>query len=194
MTSSLRATISEKVWLTVPAGAFLKLHDLTAMDTGEVTFDISCDFLDLPRVEELLRGLQPQGISKVKAMEVLSLLDKLGILVWVNEPGFQDLVMLNPRRLAMAMAKVMTLCFGVDNFEHRDLGSQDDIKLLRSFEHHVAQNAASNLLRFRATGIATRDFINSIWKKDNGLRMFANGFKQVLNLMRLISYVGAPRN
>ena len=164
LTSSLRVTILNKSWLVVPAGASLTLDETQSSE--QLNFDISCDFLRFSAVVQLLRGMRPRGLSEKETEEVLKLLNKLGILVWIQEEQFRDLVMLNPRGLAVAMGKLMTTCFGVENFEHRDLGGRAEIQVIKEFENDVRKTAASDLRRFRTTGIARQNFINRIWAKD----------------------------
>ena len=155
---NLRVTISDTTWLNLPPGAFIRLHRQDQQDEvreEELSLDVSCDFLELKAVQQLLGGMQPQGLSHEETKEVLNLLNTLGILVWINKKKLRETVMLNPRQLAVAMAKLMTLCFGADNFEHKD----DEIEVVRKMEH-------SDLLRFRCSGIATQNLIKEVWEKD----------------------------
>ena len=143
----LRVTI-DKDWLNLPPGAFIGLHSQDEQDDlreEELSLDVSCDFLELKAVQGLLRGMQPQGLSHQDTEKVLKLLNTLGIVVWIDKPKLQDTVMLNPRQVAVAMSNLINLCFGVDSFEH--------VK-------------ASDLARFRSSGIASHDLIKAVWKKD----------------------------
>ena len=109
-------------------------------------------------VQRLLGGMEPKGLSLEDTEKLLDMLNKLGILVWINEDKLRDTVMLNPRKVAVAMANLITLCFGAHNFEHED----DEIKVIRK----ISDSFASNLLRLRSSGIATQDLIRGVWKKD----------------------------
>lgn len=110
--------------LTVPAGAFVKLGEVSQED-GDL--EIACDFLQLSSVKKLLEHMKPVGLFGEEAEKVLTRLDKLGILVWIDEPDLRDLVMLNPRKLAVAMAKLMAVCFGFKNFDHKDFNLERTI-------------------------------------------------------------------
>ena len=145
----------------MPPGAFIELHSQDKLDEvreEELSFDVSCDFLELKAVQRLLGGMEPKGLSLEDTEELLDMLNKLGILVWINEDKLRDTVMLNPRQVAVAMANLITLCFSADNFEHNNSA----IEAIRE----IPKSAASDLLRFRSSGIATQDLIRGVWKKD----------------------------
>lgn len=154
----------------VPPGAFIEVQSCEVKDNSheEFRFHVSCDFVRLSEVQQLLQNMPLRKLSEKEGEDVLDLLDKLGILVWINEADLRDLVMLNPRRMAVAMAKLMTICFGVNNFEHQDVGQTEDIKFIRQFESDAKKDPgeSADLQRFRSTGIATQDLISRIWKKD----------------------------
>ena len=78
--------------------------------------------------------------------------------MWNNEDKLRDTVVLNPRQVAVAMANLIALCFGADNFEH----SKSAIEVIRK----IPDSLASDLLRLRSSGIATQDLIRGVWKKD----------------------------
>ena len=99
--------------------------------------------------------MQPTGLSNEDAETVLRLLDLLGILVWMDQPELRNLVLLNPRRVAVAMATLMTICFGQGNFEHGDMMLEP-----KGGEHR------GDFLRFQSTGIATRKLIRGLWTED----------------------------
>ena len=157
----LRVTI-DRDWLTLPPGACIRLHSQDEQDDDlreeELSLDVSCDFLELKAVQGLLRGMQPQGLSHKDTEKVLHLLNTLGIVVWIDKAKLRDTVMLNPRQVAVAMANLIALCFGANNFEHED----SEIKVIRKIEHI----SESDILRFRSSGIATEDLIRGVWKKD----------------------------
>ena len=145
----------------MPPGAFIELHSQDQLDDlreEELSFDVSCDFLELKVVQRLLGGMEPKGLSLEDTEELLDMLNKLGILVWINEDKLRDTVMLNPRQVAVAMANLITLCFSADNFEHKNSA----IEVIRK----IPDSSASDLLRFRSSGIATQDLIKGVWKKD----------------------------
>eukprot|EP00438_Fugacium_kawagutii_P005065 Skav200536 [mRNA] locus=scaffold676:44826:48561:+ [translate_table: standard] len=169
VTSDLLA-ISEKDEVTVPEGAFIELENQDEESQEDFDFDVSCDFLELSVVKRIL-ALPRIGLSDEDAEEVLILLDRSGILVWINEPDLRDLVMLNPRRLAVAMANLMTLCFGVDNFQHQDTDKIQNMEHLKKLNKN-----ASDLQRFRSTGIATQAIIEGIWNKEAGWQLLAMVF------------------
>ena len=161
ITSSLSVTLSDKSWLVVPRGSSIKIEsediqkEVGAVNSIELNFHVSCDFLHLEVVKQLLQGMQPAGLSNEDAERVLRLLDQLGVLVWIEKPELRNLVLLNPRRVAVAMATLMTTCFGQENFEHRDMMIER-----KTTEHR------SDLFRFQSTGIATRKLIRGLWKED----------------------------
>ena len=99
--------------------------------------------------------MQPRGLSNNNAETVLGLLNLLGTLVWMDQPELRNLVLLNPCRVAVAMASLMTICFGQENFEHRDM-----MMIERKITEH-----RSDLLRFQSTGIATRKLIRGLWER-----------------------------
>eukprot|EP00435_Cladocopium_sp_Y103_P064114 s86_g25.t1 len=158
-TANLPATLPDKGWLIVPRGSSIRLESKRSQE--EIDLKVSCDFLQLEVVQELLQGMRPVGLSPEDSQAVLGLLDQLGIVVWMDKPDLRNLVLLNPRRLAVAMAKLMTLCFGAENFEHAD----DYINIIEG-DATQHDHGPSHLLRFRSTGIATRWLIEGVWKKD----------------------------
>ena len=108
--SNLRATLSDKSWLIVPRGSSIKIENEAGVGAnGELNFHVSCDFLQLEVVQQLLRGMQPTGLSNNDSDTVLRLLNLLGTLVWMDQPELRNLVLLNPRRVAVAMASLMTI-------------------------------------------------------------------------------------
>lgn len=106
----LRVTI-DKDWLILPPGAFIGLHSQDKQDDDlreeELSLDVSCDFLELKALQQLLGGMQPQGLSHEDTEKVLKLLNTLGIVVWIDEAKLRDTVMLNPRQVAVAMANLI---------------------------------------------------------------------------------------
>ncbi|CAK9025248.1 Protein NLRC3 [Durusdinium trenchii] len=100
----------------------------------------------------------PLGLSGQDTEDLLSLLNDMGILVWL-EQSLRHLVMLNPKKLAVAMARLMTVCFGAENFEHGD-----DIK--KSVEDVCTSAGPQDVRRFRSTGVATKDLIERVWEKE----------------------------
>ena len=163
--SNLRATLSDKSWLIVPRGSAIKIENEVGGANGiELNFHVSCDFLQLEVVQQLLKGMQPTGLSNNDANTVLRLLNLLGTLVWMDQPKLRNLVLLNPRRVAVAMASLMTICFGQENFEHRDM-----MMIERKITEH-----RSDLLRFQSTGIATRKLIRGLWKEDPRVQVLSN--------------------
>eukprot|EP00438_Fugacium_kawagutii_P005067 Skav200538 [mRNA] locus=scaffold676:82263:90463:+ [translate_table: standard] len=158
--------------LMVPKGAFIKLVKPIDVSQEEVDLEIACDFLHLSSVKELLACMQPVGLAPEETENVLTELDKLGVLIWINEadsPSLRDLVMLNPRRLAVAMAKLMIVCFGPNNFEHADDSKYCN---LQATYENVKKNNFSDLLRFQSTGIATEALIKEIWHKEPWRKSF----------------------
>merc|ERR1712159_626497 len=65
--------------------------------------EFSCDFLGLEVVEHLLSEMRPQGVKKDDIPKLLQLLTSLGTLVWFDEPGLRETVMLQPRRIAVVV-------------------------------------------------------------------------------------------
>ena len=173
----LRVTTQNGVPMVVPAGAVLHTvtprpysrysqhsqHSRGDMQENQDLLDVlvSCDFLPLSSIQKLLGGMQPAGISGKSVGDLLGLLNSLGILVWFDECGLRELVMLNPRRLAVALADLMTLCFGEDNFSHGD-----DYNMALSKKKSAVNPA--DLLRFQTTGVATRELIQCIWSDFEG--------------------------
>lgn len=155
-------SLLQEAELTVPRGAFIRPVDVSQ---EEVDLEITCDFLQLSSVKQLLSCMQPVGLAHEETEDVLTMLDKLGVLIWINEPDYpnlRELVMLNPRRLAVAMAKLMIVCFGPSNFDHTD---DDDANLQETYDV-VKEINSCDLLRFQSTGIATEDLIKGIWQKE----------------------------
>ncbi|CAK9068070.1 Protein NLRC3, partial [Durusdinium trenchii] len=164
----LRVNTKNDIPLIVPAGAVLH----TAKDFQEPRFRgrsrkskadlletdvlVSCDFLPLSSIQKLLGGMQPAGISGRSVADLLRLLSSLGILLWFDEEHLRNLVMLNPRRLAVALADLMTLCFGEDNFAHGD-------EYNAALREKKGQVSPADLLWFQTTGVATRELIRCIW-------------------------------
>jgi hypothetical protein len=149
----------------VPRGSAIKIENEVGGANGiELNFHVSCDFLQLEVVQQLLKGMQPTGLSNNDSDTVLRLLNLLGTLVWMDQPELRNLVLLNPRRVAVAMASLMTICFGQENFEHRDM-----MMIERKITEH-----RSDLLRFQSTGIATRKLIRGLWKEDPRVQVLSN--------------------
>ena len=115
-----------------------------------------CNFLSLEVVRSLLGGIQPQGVFGEEVDQVLELLNQLGVLIWFNRAKLRDLVMLNPSVVATALADLMTLCHGVENFVHGEEYNES----MKSRMKHIAPN---DLRRYQTTGVASTDLMAKLW-------------------------------
>ena len=137
------------VKIRAPAGTKVLLSE-----DGEL--NCQCNFLSLEAVRSLLGGIQPQGVFGEEVDQVLELLNQLGVLIWFNRAKLRDLVMLNPSVVATALADLMTLCHGVENFAHGDEYNES----MKSRMMHIAPN---DLRRYQTTGVASTDLMAKLW-------------------------------
>ena len=118
--------------------------------------ELQCNFLSLEVVRSLLGGIQPQGVFGEEVDQVLELLNRLGVLIWLNEPKLRDLVMLNPSVVATAFADLMTLCHGAENFAHGK-------EYKASMKERTKDIAPKDLRRYQTTGVVSTDVMAKLW-------------------------------
>ena len=121
-----------------------------------IELELQCNFLSLEVVRSLLHGIQPQGVFGKEVDQVLELLNQLGVIIWFSDSTLRDLVMLNPSVVATALADLMTLCHGVENFAHGDEYNES----MKSRMKHIAPN---DLRRYQTTGVASTDLMAKLW-------------------------------
>ncbi|CAE7470671.1 NLRC3 [Symbiodinium natans] len=117
---------------------------------------VQCHSLRLEQVEALLGGMRPIGISKEEVPGVLRLLHSLGTLFWFDTDELGRCVVLNIRRVAVALSSIMSLRF----WEESGLEHAEEYK---NTIDDVSRSMTQAVYRFKTSGIITWDLLKRLW-------------------------------
>ena len=131
-------------------------HDVAAT---ELIVRVQCHSLRLEQVEALLGGMRPIGISKEEVPKVLRLLHSLGTLFWFDADELGRCVVLNIRRVAVALSSIMSLRF----WEESGLEHSEEYK---NTIDDVSRSMTQAVYRFKTSGIITWDLLKKLWARE----------------------------
>ncbi|CAE7470683.1 nphp3 [Symbiodinium natans] len=117
-----------------------------------------CTLLELSQVQALLAGMKPTGIHGKEVDELLALLHSLGILIWIADHRLRGHVLLDIRKVAVALTRVISFRFFRERrFEHS-----------REYKKQLEESAAhmKDRRRFWTDGLATRKLLEELWATD----------------------------
>ena len=145
--------------MVAPKGACV---EVLRIDRNSTTLDVnvSCTSLGLSQVRELLEGLRPTPISGTEVLHVLRLLHSLGTLLWFQEKGLEEHVLLDIGKVGVALAKVISLRFWAESrLQHSEHYKQ-------GLRKSAARVPKTTLRRLHTDGVATRELLNELWRGD----------------------------
>ncbi|CAE7380366.1 NLRC3 [Symbiodinium sp. CCMP2592] len=145
--------------IVLPDGTNVQVEVLGRDDTGQsLHVMVFCTSLELSKVLEMFAVLQPRPILQEEAIEVLSWLHSFGILVWFNEEGLREHVLLDIRRVSVAMTRVISVCIWADRGLQHSADYQNQLR--------DAKLSQTELRRLSTEGLATRKLLKELWRND----------------------------
>ena len=145
--------------LFLPDGTNVQVEVLGRDDAGQkLHVMVFCTSLELSKVLEMFAGLGPRPILREEAIEVLSMFHSLGTLFWFNEESLREHVLLDIRRVAVAMTRVISVRFWAESgLQHSAIYKNQllDSKL-----------SQAELRRLNTEGLATRKLLKELWRND----------------------------
>ncbi|CAE7216294.1 NLRC3 [Symbiodinium sp. CCMP2456] len=147
----------------VPASSHVCVKTAAGRDddvTDSISIEVHCTSLRLDQLEATLTGMQPSGVATEDVPQLLNLLHALGVLFWYNKPGLRDHVLLNVRKVALALASLMSLRYWDESaFEH----SEEHKESIDS----VSWRMPKDVYRFKTSGVVTWKLLECLWEENS---------------------------
>ncbi|CAE7380243.1 ANK3 [Symbiodinium sp. CCMP2592] len=149
----------------VPASSHVYLKTAAGRDddddvTDSISIEVHCTSLQLDSLEVTLSGMQPSGVAAADVPQLLNLLHALGVLFWYDKPGLRDQVLLNVRKVALALASLMSLRYWDESaFEH----SEEHKESIES----VSWRMPKDVYRFKTSGVVTWKLLECLWEENS---------------------------
>ncbi|CAK8997736.1 unnamed protein product [Durusdinium trenchii] len=158
--STVRSLLGDMGYRADGEWDFDALHWTLAENEGSsLQIEVSCDFLDLEQVFNLLANMRPQPVVGNEVEKVLKLMHCLGAICWLDADGLRETVALNVRKLSIALAELMALRFWEESkLEH-------DERFGKRLQEST-KTIPDDVLRFQTSGVVTKELLRCVWEEE----------------------------